>query len=306
MKRSLCAVCCLVVVLLAGPASAGNPIVFGRVDGTQNFPDSELYSIDLDGGGLKRLTKNSRGDASPSWSPTGNRLVYECHGAVGDEGYQTRGEICVMRADGSGRQRLTDTDKDKGYHEPAWSPDGKWIAFTRETRCDPCSTDTIFESDLMVMKRDGTDMRALTNDAAFDGAPTWAPGSRRLAFLRETENGFGLATIGVKDGEISQVTEANFPQDRDPAWSPDGKRIAFIRLQEHHSDLMLVKPNGTDARVVVKSGAPNWPAWAPSGRRLVFTRDDDLFQVKRDGTGLKRITGSSTTNKFIEFHADWR
>ena len=305
MNRYLAAVA-IAIVVTAAPASAGNPIVFSRVDASMNFPDSELYSIGLDGKGLQRLTDNAKGDASPSWSPNGKRLVFECRGAVGDEGFQTRGEICVMRADGTRQRQLTDTGADVGFHEPTWSPNGRWIAFTRYRRCDPCSTDQTFVSDLMLMRPDGSDLHALTDDAKSDAHPTWAPGSQRLAFIHETEDGFGIAIIGVDGGDPSQVTSAAFMQDREPAWSPDGKTIAFIRLQEHHSDLVLVKPNGTDARVVVKGGAPGWPAWSPSGKRLVFTRDDDLFRVGRDGNGLTRITGSSATNKYLEFDADWR
>ena len=296
-----------IALLTAVPAHAGNPIVFSRVDPTMNFPDSELYTIGLGGEGHRRLTKNDGGDSSPSWAPNGKRLVYECAGAVGEERYQPRGEICRMRADGSHQRQLTDTNANVGFHEPAWSPDGRWIVFTREKRCDPCHDGSPFISDLMLMRSDGTQVRPLTEDAESDAHPTWAPGSRRVAFIRGFADGTsGISIIEVETRDLSQVTSAPFMQDREPAWSPDGKRIAFIRLQEHHSDLVLVKPDGTDARVIVKGGAPGWPAWAPSGKRLVFTRDDDLFRVGRDGTGLRRITGSSTTNRYLEFDAAWR
>jgi Tol biopolymer transport system component len=292
------------LVLLAAPANAGNPIVFSRVDASTNFPDSELYTIGLDGGGLKRLTKNNKGDASPSFSPDGKKIVYECKGAVGDQGYQIRGEICVSRSGGSRRRVLTASGRNVGFHEPSWSPNGRWIAFIRIRRCPSCSDANRFTSDLMLMAPDGSGRHALTKDDQFDADPTWAPGSRRIAFTRESVDGLEVAVIGRRGGDPYMVTYGATLPARQPAWSPDGRLIAFTGGE--NSSLMLMRADGRRIRTVVEGELAYGPAWSPSGNRLVFTYGDDLFQVKRDGSELKRITGSSSSSQLFEFDADWR
>ena len=83
--------------------------------------NAEIYVMNADGSGQRRLTRNTVGDRHPVWSPDGRRIAFE-----------SNWQVNVMNADGSGQRRLT---RNGGRNfAPAWSPDGQQIAFERRTR----------------------------------------------------------------------------------------------------------------------------------------------------------------------------
>jgi TolB protein len=111
-----------------------------------------------------------------------------------------------MNADGTGQRRISFGSG--WYAAPQWSPDGKWISFTRRAQNG---------RSIGIIKPDGTGERALTNGPADEGA-SWAASSRELIFQRAGAGGrSGLARIAL-DG--SQPRAMTIPQDgSDPAWS---------------------------------------------------------------------------------------
>jgi len=92
--------------------------VSAQLDGAEN---DELFLIAPDGTDLRRLTRDNRFDWFPAWSPAGDRLVF-CSERFGGQ------ELVVVRADGQDQTRVTIAE---GSYEgqPAWSPDGRGVAF---------------------------------------------------------------------------------------------------------------------------------------------------------------------------------
>jgi Tol biopolymer transport system component len=188
----------------------GRKIAFfgGRLQDSLYVPDS-LYVMNADGSGLRRLTRNpnvSRGhivwspdgrtiyvgrylvstDGSglrrlpyitltPVWSPDGRRIAFaRTRGRTGSGPCcdASPADIYVMNADGSGTRKLT---HNAGYNaEPAWSPDGRKIAF-RSTRDG--------NREIYVMNANGSNQRNLTRNPAKDSRPSWSPDGRRIAFV---------------------------------------------------------------------------------------------------------------------------
>jgi TolB protein len=161
----------------------GTPQTTGRPRGGQLVwsPDGRTiyfgrYLVRTDGSGARRLPHIP---LTAVWSPDGRRIAFAGRGARPKSGpccYSSHSDIYVMNADGSGTRKLTHNARYNA--EPAWSPDGRKIAF-RSTRNG--------NRDIYVMNADGSGKRNLTRHPARDGSPSWSPDGRRIAFVSNRE-----------------------------------------------------------------------------------------------------------------------
>jgi Tol biopolymer transport system component len=113
----------------------------------------EIYVIDADGSGLRRLTRNWRSDGTPTWSPDGRKILFLRSGWR--DGADVQGDVYVMNADGSGQRNLTRsrTRPFSTERAAAWSPDGRKILFVSNRDRN---------SEVYVMNSDGSGERKLT------------------------------------------------------------------------------------------------------------------------------------------------
>ncbi|MBI3287013.1 MAG: PD40 domain-containing protein [Chloroflexi bacterium] len=154
----------------------------------------------------------------PAWSPDEERLAFYQGGAQGID-------LWEARADGSGLERLiTSEDSDTVYTvSPAWSLDGKQIAYTQEIiEPRPEGHGFIVHSTIWVIQRDGSVARRLTEGQE----PSWSPDGREIALVRTREEPEFGAEIFILDLETGE--ERSLGPGREPAWSPDGEWIAFV------------------------------------------------------------------------------
>ena len=134
---------------------------------------SALMIVDLASRAIRRLTDSTGNDNSPAWSPRGDLIAFTSR-RPGDDDY----EMYTIRPDGTELRRIT-----KGHgnmSHPAWSPDGTWLAFTGsaggfkdEAALHPYNPQPYGE--ISVMRADGSEMHALTDNQFEDGTPTWVP-----------------------------------------------------------------------------------------------------------------------------------
>ncbi|MBI1357849.1 MAG: hypothetical protein GC160_26225 [Acidobacteria bacterium] len=143
---------------------------------------------------------------------------------------------------------------------PAWSPDGKEIAFAMSGSIWKIGVhdDVAYE---------------LTASATYDSSPSWSPDGRWIAYTAEDADGIDLKLLNVATGESETIRTEG--QSFDPTWSPDGKRLAFVRTaaKGEYEVRMLPFDNG-------KFGAPVDVTTENSfGRsRLYFKPYDDHIQ----------------------------
>jgi Tol biopolymer transport system component len=133
-------------------APDGKRLVFAR----ETPRDSAIYTVNVDGTGLRRLTRDKQAlDTQPNWSPDGKQIVYE------SDLFMLPGQIFVMRADGTDRRQLTDPTVGASSR-PSWSSDGKRIVFMASRGR---------HTDIWTMRTDGTQQQQLTRSRGFDGFP---------------------------------------------------------------------------------------------------------------------------------------
>jgi TolB protein len=200
------------------------------------------------------------------------------------------GEIWLMDEDGGERRRLTppapgQTDQ-SGSTSPAWSPDGRHIAFASTGVSTP---EDLREKDIYVMNSDGGGLMRLTNDSIPDSSPAWSPDGRQIAFARTPGLGNpdadGVIVLMNADGSgrrrlTRHRSASGVFFDAAPAWSPDGTRIAFTRAHypEHgrpEAGSYVIDANGEGEQLLVDEGYGI--AWSPDGRRIAFTSVHDRF-----------------------------
>jgi Tol biopolymer transport system component len=180
--------------------------------------------------------------------------------------------------------------------EPAWSPDGRLIAFV--SRRDG-------RSHIYVIRADGTGLRRLTDSAPDDSSPTWSPDGRRIAFSRVGE----LFVVPLRGGPARRIGAGVGGEALDPAWSPDGRLIAYDYRPPGYSirEIWVVRPDGKGRRQVTRiREVSTRPAWSPDGRRIAFQSDVqgghvEIYSIGLDGKGLRRETRSGIDT----FDPDW-
>jgi TolB protein len=172
--------------------------------------------------------------------------------------------------------------------EPAWSPNGKLIAFASRRSG---------RSHIYVMRTDGTYVRQLTRGKSDDDGPAWAPDQRRIAFSRDRR----LYTVGPDGGPVRRLTRGLGGEAANPAWSPDGKLIAYDyrRPGFDSREIWVVGVDGGRPRLVTRLPAVSTlPSWSPDGRRIAFQSNlrgglVEIYTIGRDGRGLRQKTRSA-------------
>ena len=199
-------------------------------------------------------------------------------------------EIYVMDADGGNQRRLTNSrlvDWD-----PAWSPDGRHIAFTANGRRGDWGARG-GDLEIYVMDADGTNQRKFTNNLRQDTDPAWAPDGKRIAYTSTIDRNREIYVIDSAWGVPRRLTNSGDVHIHNwkPSWSPDGERIAFTSNRDGNLEIYVMDADGGNQRRLTNSDdvhIHNWkPSWSPDGRRLAFASNRDgnwkIYVMNADG-----------------------
>ena len=283
-------------------ARANGRIAFSQWDllpGGNLSRHSNVYTINPDGTGLRQLTHVGAAQAAgaPDWSPGGDKIVYVSN-QTGDY------RIWVMNADGSGQRQLAD---DPGFAdlEPAWSPDGARILFSR---CDD-HIGFILTCDLEVMNTAGGGMRRLAGGHWTYVRGQYSPDGRRIVVGADRGGFLSALWLMRADGTgLHRITRPSLEAFW-PGWSPDGRRIVFTdNCCQGGSNIWTVRPDGTGLRELTHFPPPRqggFASYSPDGRQIVLLTSGKCCQyfyvMNADGSGLHPIR----TGVPITFLTDW-
>lgn len=169
------------------------------------------------------------------------------------------------------------------------------------------SRDVFSNSEIFVMRDDGTDARRLTNSLGPDFKPSWSPDGEQIAF-RTSRDGQDEVYIMNADGSCQRNLTQDKADDRSPAWSPDGTAIAYDHFYDSQFQDVSVMDIVSRSRRRVTTGSGEYPAWSPDGTRIAFAsaRDGDyeIFVINVDGTGEQQLTNNSEYDMYPAWSPD--
>jgi TolB protein len=267
----------------------------------------EVYVMNADGSSPFRLTFDEAIDTNPTWSPDGTRLAFQSDrvntlrnpatalgGVQQEENYDIYVMDVVFDAAGASPSNLRQISFGAANDEyPAWSPDGRQIAFQSD-RVSALSNPGLALSldpveanfDIYLIQADGTLPRNLTNNTeANDLFPTWTRDGGQIAFVSDRarsellrdptreltsslSNGNFEIYVISRDGRNLRYLTANPANDEAPTWSPDSNRIAFVSNRgsgrEPLSAIYLMDATGENVSALTDSDVESQsPVWRP-------------------------------------------
>ena len=204
----------------------------GNFSDPNNYPQgAELYSCDLDGSNVKRLTNNKQYDAELSMSPDGKWILFTRQ-------IDGRLDLWKMRPDGTEQSQIT--------HTPEWQEGGSFFidsetiiyrAWERKNQGQRGMPMSIF-----TIKLDGTGTKHITNDEGTNWAPFPAPDGDHFVFVKVLPpHNYEIYLMSLKTGEQTRLTY-NDGFDGFPALSPDGNYLTFDSNRDGASGMKGLKP----------------------------------------------------------------
>lgn len=244
----------IVQTTLGVPGIAATRILFVR--------DGKVWSIDEDGADLRLVASGTSAALSPAWSKDGRLVAYtEFRGG--------KGRIVIDDVATGRREPAFGSSFDFLDFTPAFSPDGKTLAFSRAS---DQGTDIY-----TVNFRDRCCLQRLTVGQFSDNlSPTYSPDGQRIAFI-STRPGSPQLYVMAADGTDQQIFApfdfgATGPSNA-PEWSPDGRTVAFHRDVGGTLQVFVLDARSRTVRQLTATGRNEDPTWAPDSRHLCYSSD---------------------------------
>jgi len=285
----------------------GNRIAFWFMP--PNAGRSDIATISRSGGEIEVVTRDATTNWNPVWSPDGKFLYFASDRsgnmsfwrvAIDEETGKVQGEAQAVSTPSTFNRHLSfsrdgrrliyvqteqqaniqgihfDAKAGKTVGEPFWitrgdrhisrpelSPDGTRYVMrvTRRT-----------QDDLLLVSRDGTQWRDLTNDKFFDRYPRWSPDGKRIAFTSDRSGRYEIWMLDADATNLRQLTFGTVGDTTFPIWAPDGTHILF--RTNFVSFMLDVNKPWTEQPLKQLPLPPEnqrfvaWD-WSPDGKRLI-------------------------------------
>ena len=248
----------------------GRKIVFVHTNPFSSI--STINTVNADGTGNKEVITRDLGayNVTPAFSPSGKKIVFAMLG-LGTDG------LYIVNADGSNSSNPTQltTGPTSGDSleldaAPAWSPDGKKIAFSRstfdtQTQTSSTSLYIINLADLSLELVVGSDLQTQVWN------PDWSPDGTQITYEcyylvgeSNSQRNAEICRVNADGTDVRRLT-SNPANDVTPAFSPDGGKIAFASDRGGNRNLYIMNTDGTDVRQLTSNltTVEQEPSWQP-------------------------------------------
>jgi Tol biopolymer transport system component len=301
--------------------SDGRPVVPPAVPNDDIYVTTEYGTSDL----RVRLTSDPATDRQPAVSPNGKEIAFMSTRPHGDPLNPERdSELYVMDVsdddgDGQGDNLRRLTDNTASDFAPAWSSDGRKIAFTSnrdgnneiyEMDADGCDTDVLPGTGCT-----DAEVTRLTNNLASDQVPVFSPDGTKIAFQSARDGNQEIYVMNADgSGKPTNLSNNAAALDSLPDFSPDGTRLTFGSTRDGGDvDVWVMDADGSDpVNLTPALTATNdrWSSWSPEGDKIVFWSgignglgsDAEIYTVTTDGAGT---LANLTHDQAGEAEPDW-
>ncbi len=283
--------------VVAGPDAAVPQVDLGKGEHPSWSPDGRYLAL---GGGL--VIDSADGSLVRELGPAGGmehgweRGVWGPDGTIAWVRLGLVGEIITDRPDGTGVSLSVPPGQPYGRPldgSPAWSPDGKKVAFVSERD----GNDEVY-----IVNADGTGATRLTNHRSFDGLPSWSPDGTQILWEATRNYRRGIWVMNADGSDQRQLAPGNGTSFY-PAWSPDGERIAFSSNRDGSWDIYVINADGTGLARLTSDVASDWaPVWSADGQQIGFlsnrSGNPEFCVMSPDGSDLSVVT--TTTGGWVD------
>ena len=264
----------------------------------------QLWQMNSDGTQQRQLTNFTEGACQPAWSPDGQKLAVISPCIAKSSRYYENARIYIIDAEGSNPVLLPVSVP--GDFDPAWSPEGDRLAFTSLRNG---------VAHIFVYHFETRTLEELSDTRHADFQPSWRPGTRQIAFVREKP--YNHIWVMSDHGQTQfQLSTSGSVNDNWPVWTPDGETVFFTRSQLQAGIPWLLKlsyeDRGKEETRVPRSGEGDLgpvalPSISPDGQWVAYEswpdgRNHDIYLTTLDGTERIRLT----TDPGFDFNPVWR
>jgi Tol biopolymer transport system component len=204
-----------------------------------NFPKARIWKIAVDGSKSKKITtqKGPFSDATPCWSPDGNRVAFVRIQLKKGE-MELFGDPSIYVVDASGGEpELLVSEPGKYVNSLIWSPDGKSIAYLTKEKKMPHTKALNF----LDVKSGEVTVAGEVPSVHVNIEMAWSPDCKRIAF-NETEEGKVIKIMNLDDGSMEDIETGLVDVTiHHLDWSPDGKRFVFGGMKGGEKEFWLME-----------------------------------------------------------------